>query len=230
MSKNTSTTPATPTTPATEAPAVVTFAFPSVTDYRNADVSGKAKIRRDVTAAMQAAIMAGDLTTAQAAMAASKSYSDAGSAPKADAFDWNAATESIVADLRHAADLLAAGTVTVTGAPDGFVYAPFIGPRPEGWTPNVDVDRATRFATVPVRRTGKRTLRDYLIAVTETIPSGTVTKVGDLAKMVGALVDDGYVPTPGAVSAALDSKKGIPGMTYIPANKAKGINAAGRRN
>ena len=155
MSKNTSTTAATPTTDATEAPAVVVATFPTITDYRNADVSGKAKIRRDVTAAMQAAIMAGDLVTAQAAMAATKGYSVAGTGPKVDAFDWNAATESIIADLIHAADLLAAGTVTVTGAPDGFVYAPFIGPRPEGWTPNVDVDRATRFATVPVRRTGK---------------------------------------------------------------------------
>lgn len=222
MARNTSTTPAPAAEAVTEA-ATPAPAFPTVEDYRAADVKGKAAIRRDLTAAAHAAIMAGDLLTGQAALAAMKAITEDRGAPKADTFDWHGTIAARAATFRLAADLLEAGSVTPEGTPEGFAYVAPMGPA------QADTETATRLAGSPLRRATKHDLRGLLIRVFEDVEAGVFMKAGDLVKAVADVADGDYVPSSGAVVAALASKKGIPGVRYVPADKGRGINAGGMK-
>lgn len=210
MSKNTS-------TPATVA------TFPSVEDYRAADVAGKAAIRRDVDKAFRAFIAAGDLVSGQAAMSALDGYKAAGSVRPTVEVDWTALAKVRFATLSIAAYRIASGNFE--GAPEGFTLS---DEDIRDAKATAEIDEAEIASLTKVRRSTKRDLNSLVADVFANVEKGTFMKASEIVSAVAA-IGDGYVPSSGAVVAALSSKKGVASVTYVPADKAKGVKAGGRK-
>lgn len=206
---------ATVTSP-TDAIAAIVASIPTQAAYVAADRAGKAAIRSDVAAIVQAAIRPGGygLPVAMAAQAALDAYAPAASA--APAFDWSDAIAVRVATLRLAADLLESGHVRPTDAPtDGIALGVGL------ITP--DAIAAEGIAADAIRRASKRDLSAMLTDAVAAMPDGFVT-IAQLRSAVADIAGDGYRPSGGAVQAALESVSGITGATFSPttANRRAG--------
>lgn len=209
-------------------------AFPTVAEYVAADIREKARIRSDVNAAMLAAIDDLDMDRATTARDALRSYVDATkSRTTTPSVDWDAVAFRAVASLRHAAYMIQSGQIRPSGAPDEWAFdVDRFGSESDAATDGTlsDDDMATRFATdsVAVRtRAAKRDLRAYLAEWVATATPGTYTD-GQIASAIGAMTDGDYVPSSGAVGAAIRSESGVDGIDPIASDRARGIRAGGR--
>jgi hypothetical protein len=165
----------------------------TATEWLAADRRGRNAIRRATETAFNDAMDRGDMDTATACMVALRSYVVPTDRP-APTVDWDAIVADRIASLTDAIAALRSGTFD--GAPDGYTFdgAP-------GTASATDVARYTS-----VRPSVRRDLASYVVAAVTT----EWRSVADIRRSIVAATDGDYVPSDGAVAAALFNADGTP--------------------
>lgn len=210
-----------------KSPNVTPVTLPDVAAYVAADRSGKSNIRSTVESAMRDAIAAGDLPAAMAADARLRAYADAvASSRTAPAPDYAARIAVRIVTLRDAADALASGAIVPDGIPTDAIPTPdAIAAAIESAT--VDTTDRDRIARRSVGRSASR--HDLRATLADVIPTmadaATYVSVTAIRSAVGHATDGAYVPSPGAIRAAIESDTGVPGVVPVPATDARPFGA-----
>lgn len=205
-----------------------THTYPTVADYIAADRSAKSAMRTMVDDAMRDAIRTGDIAAATVAMATLDAYRSAVAAsrttgPTAD--DIAAMVAARVATLRAAADAIADGTVIPAGVPDDMVPTPDAIAAAMG---SVVVDTTDRDAIAAARvvRSRRHALRDAIAdAMASHYGDGRYVRVADIRNAIRTDTDGDYVPSAGAIAAAITSDTGVPNVAMVAADGDRPLGA-----
>lgn len=187
----------------TEAP---TFDVAAVVAYRDADQSGKGKLRAEWTQRMHKAVDDLDLDAAKFAKATLDEFVTKSQAAR-EQVDPRVVIAQRIADLRHAADMLSRGEATPTdlAVPEwsdsdfvgGHLVLPDVEPNSES---------ATKVATAKLTRTDqRRSIQTVIDNAFEGVEEGDFLSVADIRKR-GQW--EGYEPSDGAIAARLFPRDG----------------------
>lgn len=191
-----------------------TITLPTVSEYRAADVAGKAAFRTIVTKAMMQAIEDLDLDTAKATKSLLEEFVTKTSTPKAEV-DWSQVAADRVATLRMAAALIESGMVDPSGFPEDWASSNEDGDRIELPNGTPDEELARKLASAKVTKSSDRAdVGAGIEAAFADVPSGTFLTVQQITNKAG-------LPSAGAVAARLFPKSGVctvPGVTPTEAS------------
>jgi hypothetical protein len=183
----------------TDAPAF-TVGQISPEQYVAADRSGRAQMRAAWVDALNAAVRSADMLTAQTIIAerdAAEGAVRSSSGGSSEPIDLSAVLAQRIADLRLAADMLAAGQFLPVGVTPEQINADTLAEHLSTITP--DNDTAQSIAQTRVSRAGQRgDVAAYVAARLAALGDGTHRVARIRAEAI-----DGYRPSSGAVSARL---------------------------